>query len=351
MDGEARQNPFGGVWAISGHPREFRRKQTIRMPENASKSASPPPFVLPLLACPRCGATLTAKAPDGRLACPQAHGLNGTPGFPVTERIPRLLAQEDVEAAQRTVEAFERQWRTYGALKRIFGKDAKDMARNLHGARMGGRIDAQWYDGRTVLDAGCGHGRYLAAFAQLGARVVGLDIGRGPETAGVALDDGSIGVVQGSVLHAPFRDESFDLVFSDGVIHHTPDPKGAFRELARLVRPGGALYVWVYPREGKLREAFFGSVRAVTTRLPGPLMRGLSFALAPLTMFVRSYSGTTFGRATWAECAQVVHDWLAPPLQSHHTREEVRGWAAEAGLEPVDDLPIPVGVTAWKPMP
>ena len=78
-------------------------------------------------------------------------------------------------------------------------------------------------------------------------------------------------------------------------------------------------------------------------------MRWLSFALAPLTLGVRSYSGTTFGRATWAECAQVVHDWLAPPLQSHHTYEEVAGWAARAGLTRMERLPIPVGLTAWKP--
>jgi len=117
------------------------------------------------------------------------------------------------------------------------------------------------------------------------------------------------------------------------------------------VKPGGALYVWVYPREGGLREAGFRTARLVTTRLPGFAVRALSFALAPLTMFVRSYSGTRFGRATWAECAQVVHDWIAPPLQSHHTWAEVSGWAAAAGLHRAEQLPIPTGITAWKPLP
>jgi SAM-dependent methyltransferase len=267
----------------------------------------------------------------------------------VTGGIPRLLPEGGAGAAARTVAAFERQWRAYGGLRRIFGKDAVAMARNLHGPRMGARIDAGWYEGRTVLDAGCGHGRYLPAFAGLGARVVGLDVGRGPEAAGVPLDDPAIGVVQGSVLDAPFRDESFDLVFCDGVIHHTPAPQAAFHELARLVRPGGALYVWVYPREGRLRELAFGAARAFTTRLPGPLVKLLSFALAPLTLLVRSYSGTRLGRATWAECAQVIHDWIAPPLQSHHTWAEVADWARQDGLEPLERLPIEVGILAWKP--
>ena len=309
-----------------------------------------PPFLTPLLACPDCGAALAAAGPAGRLACPAGHGPEPGGGFAIRGAIPRLLPEGLREPAEaRTVAAFERQWRSYGELKRIFGKDPGAMAANLVGARISERIDRDWYAGKRVLDAGCGHGRYLQAFAGMGAEVVGLDIGRGPEMAGVPLDDPRIGVVQGSVLAPPFRAESFDLVFSDGVIHHTPDAAGAYQALARLVKPGGALYIWVYPREGALREAVFGTARAITTRLPGPAVKAVSFALAPLTIFVRSYSGTRLGQATWAECAQVVHDWLAPPLQSHHGWEEVLGWSREAGLVDAERLPVPTGITAWKP--
>ncbi len=309
------------------------------------------PHLLSLLACPVCKGELRLEEP-GRfwLRCAEGHGWEGKPGYPTHAGIPRLLSGAAFGSAEfGTIAAFERQWQRYSGLKRIFGKDPASMGANLVGARMGSRIEADWYGGKTVLDAGCGHGRYLRAFADLGARVVGLDIGRGPEMAKVPLDDPSIDVVQGSVLDAPFRDASFDLVFSDGVIHHTPDAHAAYLELARLVKPGGALYIWVYPQEGALRELVFGTARAITTRLPGVAVRVLSFAAAPLTLFVRSYSGTTFGRATWAECAQVVHDWIAPPLQSHHTWAEVAGWAAEAGLGESEELPIPTGITAWRP--
>jgi SAM-dependent methyltransferase len=297
-----------------------------------------------LLACPECRAPLPAAPGTG--ACPGC-GLVLDLAGPVLRLLPRA-APERTE--RRTLAAFERQWRSYGQLRRLFGKDPAAMAANLVGARMGARIDAGWYRGKRVLDAGCGHGRYLRAFAALGAQVVGLDAGRGPELAGAPTDDPAITLVQGSVLRLPFRDGAFDLVFSDGVIHHTPDARAAFLELARAVKPGGALYVWVYPREGRLREASFGALRAVTTRLPGPLVKTLCFALAPLTLFVRSYSGTRLGRATWSECAQVVHDWLAPPLQSHHDWDEVAGWARAAGFAELERLPIPVGITAWRPL-
>jgi len=309
-----------------------------------------PQTLTDLLACPECGEALQAAESGKRLLCPSGHGAADGSGYPIEADIPRLLPAEARNRAEnRTIEAFERQWRSFGDLRKIFGKSPEEMAANLIGARMGTRIDAAWYEGRTVLDAGCGHGRYLHAFRSMGARVVGLDIGRGPEEVGIAPEGDALALVQGSVLQPPFRPGCFDLVFSDGVIHHTPDARAAYLALARLVRPGGALYVWVYPREGRFREAFFGAARAVTTRLPGFAVRGLSYALAPLTLFVRSYSGTRLGQASWAECAQVVHDWIAPPLQSHHTFAEVAGWAREAGLENPEELPVPTGITAWRP--
>ena len=308
------------------------------------------------LACPRTRERLRFEAAPGVPAGDPVEGgtLVATASghrYPIVRGIPRLLAADAPPraGAVSTKAAFERQWRHYARLPRIFGKDPAEMARNLTNARIGARIRRDWYRGKWVLDAGCGHGRYLRAFADLGATAVGVDVGDGPERARVPLDDPRIHVVQGDVLHLPFASGAFDLAFCDGVLHHTPDPKAGFLELARVVKPGGAVYVWLYPKEAFLRETVFGAARAVTTRLPGALLRTLCFAIAPLTAAVRSYSGTKFPRASWGECAQVVHDWLAPPLQSHHTSEEVAGWAREAGLTLLEDLPVPVGVTAWKP--
>jgi SAM-dependent methyltransferase len=304
--------------------------------------------LLSILACPDCSDSLETEPGggeegpvlEGALRCPRCSRR-----FPIVRGIPRLSR----DSAAPAVPEFDRQWRHYGRLRRLFGKDARAMRENLGNERMGSRIRAEWYRGKAVLDAGCGHGRYVAAFSALGAGAVGLDASAAIDLTGLPRDDPSIQLVQGDVLSLPFRDESFDLAFCDGVLHHTPDPARGFRELARVVRPGGAVYAWLYPREGRLREAVFRAVRAATTRLPGAGLRALAFALAPATLVVRSYSGTRLGRATWAECAQVVHDWLAPRLQSHHTFEEVAGWAAASGLAGAERLPVAVGIVAWKP--
>lgn len=100
------------------------------------------------------------------------------------------------------------------------------------------------FAGKTVLDAGCGAGRFSVAMRRLGASsVTGIDIAptnivtarRYVERAGLDHVDFQVG----SVLELPFADGSFDLVLSFGVLHHTPDWKRGIGEMIRVLRSGG----------------------------------------------------------------------------------------------------------------
>jgi SAM-dependent methyltransferase len=114
------------------------------------------------------------------------------------------------------------------------------------------------WGGCDVLEAGCGIGTDGAQFARYGARYTGLDQSdlalnlarRGFEVRGL-----SGRFVQGSVAELPFEDESFDLVYSFGVIHHSPDTERAVREFHRVLRPNGVARVMVYHR-GSLNYYF-----------------------------------------------------------------------------------------------
>ncbi len=117
-------------------------------------------------------------------------------------------------------------------------------------------IDLNWFKDKTCLDAGCGGGRFVVALAKLGAKKVqGIDISAQAVAAANAriqqrgLQDRA-SAVQGSVLELPFPDRSFDYVVSSGVIHHTHDPYKAFTELARVVKPGGKMFLSVYGKGG-----------------------------------------------------------------------------------------------------
>ena len=112
-------------------------------------------------------------------------------------------------------------------------------------------VDFGRWSGCAVLEAGCGIGTDGAQFAAAGAEYTGLDFSpaafvlarRGFEVRGLR---GRF--VAGSVTALPFHDETFDLVFSHGVIHHLPETEAAVREFHRVLKPGGTALVMVYHR-------------------------------------------------------------------------------------------------------
>jgi ubiquinone/menaquinone biosynthesis C-methylase UbiE len=102
-----------------------------------------------------------------------------------------------------------------------------------------------------LLEVGCGMGTDLLQFARGGARCVGIDLTpRSIEITRHRFElygtDSDFMISDGERL--PFRDESFDVVYSNGVLHHTPDTGGAIREVRRVLRPGGVAKVMLYHR-------------------------------------------------------------------------------------------------------
>lgn len=104
------------------------------------------------------------------------------------------------------------------------------------------------FEGKKVLDAGCGFGRLAFAMDHLGAeRVIGLDVSKKAIETAIrfktesSLD--SIFFINGSIHDLPFDDESFDITFSMGVIHHMPDWETGLCELIRVTRKNGDIFL------------------------------------------------------------------------------------------------------------
>jgi SAM-dependent methyltransferase len=104
---------------------------------------------------------------------------------------------------------------------------------------------------KDVLEAGCGIATDGVRFVRAGARYVGTDFS--PTALGLAArrlerEPGTAELVQASITDLPFADASFDLVYSNGVIHHLPATAAAVAEFHRVLRPGGTAIVMVYHR-------------------------------------------------------------------------------------------------------
>lgn len=106
----------------------------------------------------------------------------------------------------------------------------------------------RWKD-RDVLEAGCGIGTDAVSFVRAGARYHGIDFSqRALDLARSRRELADAQIVDGSIVDLPFPDESFDVVYSNGVIHHIPETARAIAEFRRVLRPGGTAIVMVYHR-------------------------------------------------------------------------------------------------------
>lgn len=219
---------------------------------------------------------------------------------------------------------------------------------------------------RLILDAGTGLGAKVETIAKINlqARVIGVDLSESvvPAFANTRRWPNAH-ILQADLMSLPFPEGYFDLIVSDGVLHHTPDPRKAFNALVPHLAPGGEIAIHVYKRLGPIREFCDDRLRGHSTALTSegcwefsvPFTK-LGEALANLKATVEipedlPILGIKAGRYdlqrfiyyhffkcfwnpefTFEENNLVNFDWYHPVFAFRHTEEEVVGWFREAGL-------------------
>ncbi len=221
--------------------------------------------------------------------------------------------------------------------------------------------------GRTVLEAGCGAGRFTRVFAEAGARLVSFDYSAAVDAC--AENNGhfpNVTLLQCDIFDMPFRKGAFDYVFCHGVLQHTPDPKGAFMALASMVKPGGRLSIDVYRKDGLIRPWKSKYIwRPLTTRMkPEALLAFLEWFIPkwlPIDTAIKripklgSYLGSVIPcwnyfqtdlspdqKRAWA--IMDTFDALAPAYDLPARLEDVQAWFAELGWKDIEVKPGGNGV-------
>jgi SAM-dependent methyltransferase len=179
-------------------------------------------------------------------------------------------------------------------------------------------IDRSWFEGRRVLDAGCGQGRWTEGFVRLGCQVTALDASEAALAVVRARQGERVRTVCADVLHADreLAGEQFDLVFCWGVLHHTVSTRRGIAALARLLDRDGLMYLYLYGR---------GSV----DRRRSASLAAQRFALNLLPLRLRHRA---IARMVGPEHAHEAFDALSTALNDRFTLEEAAGFLREAGL-------------------
>ena len=266
-----------------------------------------------ILACPVCRGQLHGNGPE--LSCGQCGSNYGS-----DNEIPLLFASDGGRTRDVTdvVKAFyeENPFPNYDDLDTA--DSLMEKARRGVFARL---LDEQIPQGALVLEAGCGTGQ-LTNFLGLSwnRSVFGSDMCLNSLRLAKGFRDNchirNAGFLQMNLFRPAFRDGVFDLVISNGVLHHTGDPLGGFRSLSRLVKPGGFIIIGLYNKIGRLTT----DLRRKVFQLSGDRLKFLD-------AHVRNRSYNPARKRAW------FMDQYKNPHESKHTYDEVLDWFEANGFE------------------
>jgi arsenite methyltransferase len=300
--------------------------------------------------------------------------------FTMRDGIPREIVRLTPTQAQ-TAAVFQYLWER-GTFR---GVESRRVLRTWYVERYGDAANASWWDDYgpepLLVDAGCGAG--ISAIELFGDRLrsvryLGVDVSSAVDRAAATMGERQIpaSFMQADIGTLPLAPGSVDVIYSQGVMHHTDSTSATFRHLASLLNVGGRFLFYVYRRKGPVREFTDDYVRqqlsAMTldeawnammplTRLGQQLgqldvalevaedvpLLGISAGLVPVQRFFYWNIAKAFYHPdlTLDEMNHINLDWYAPANAHRHSVEEVREWCADTGLVVEHENVQPAGIT------
>jgi len=240
----------------------------------------------------------------------------------------------------KTIADFGEQWSNFTGNAGYYG--SLDCLDDI----VGPLLDVGEIAGCRVADIGSGSGRIVNMLLDANAAYV---VAVEPSAAFSVLERNTreradrIGLIHGTGETLPPSGD-LDYVFSIGVLHHVLDPAPIVRAAWAALKPGGKLVVWLYGREGnELYLSLVTPLRAVTKRLPHPLLMGAVYPLCllcdvyarlcrilPLPM--RDYFRGHLRNLSLAQRRLTIYDQLNPAYAKYYRKEEAYQLLAAHGF-------------------
>ncbi len=300
--------------------------------------------LLELISCPHCAVRFDLEVTErengeiktGTLSC----GKCGR-AYPVTGFIPRILDGYTEPRVAKTAENFGNQWNSFTEMYDFYEEEFLNWMTPL---------TKKDIEGKIVLDAGCGMGRFLYYASEYNAaEAIGVDLSHAVDAAYQTLRGReNVHLIQADLCNLPFA-TVFDMFYSIGVIHHTPDPEATFHAICKTLRPGGIGHAWVYGYENnKWVVDFVTPVReAITSKLSLGSLRVLSFFI---TLFLQSLLKALYfpagaynigflkrvlpyfpymywlSKRNFGHTHGIVHDHLTAPIAFYIKKEDFLKW-------------------------
>ncbi len=283
-----------------------------------------------ILACPVCKDDLELtvyeedeEIKEGKLICRSCKTM-----YPIKNYIPRFVGTD------KYVDTFSFEWYKHKSTQ-LYSKTGRNETEIDFKIKTSFTVED--LKDKLVLNADCGVGRHMEIALKYGAKVVGVDLSFSVDVAYENVGKHpNANIIQADIFNLPFKEEIFDIIYSLGVLYHTPNTKKAFLSLLPLLKRGGKIAIWVYSDEGFYMKIYNGASnfwRFFTTKLPPEklyrfceIWANLMYPfkkIKPLRVILQiilppsSYHPDKIWRVL------DTYDWLSPKYQWKHTYKEV----------------------------
>ncbi|MCP5062686.1 MAG: methyltransferase domain-containing protein [Ignavibacteriae bacterium] len=214
---------------------------------------------------------------------------------------------------------------------------------------------------KLVLDVGCGNGRYCYAATLQGANVIGVDLNDAIHFTYKNVKKHGVQCVQGDILNLPFKKDTFNFIFSIGVLHHTQDTENGFKGLVPLLDKGGKISTTYYRKGTIMRELTDNVIRFFSTKMPDKMVWRLSYIPSTIAKILRLIP--VFKKyGNWIHVDQIVHtaivhmrpqhdicyDWWAPKIANRYKKSTIHSWYEDVDLNNISEIYYGPNAVAFK---
>ena len=238
--------------------------------------------LLDLLACPGCKSTMLCqtemKNKSDEIIIGSLECRTCSRSYPISNGIPRFISSNNY------AQSFAYQWDKFQSVQIDSLNHTKFSEKRFY-SETGWTDD--WIQGKWILDAGCGAGRFIDVVSRIQCEIIGVDISTSVDAVRKRFgDQPNVHLVQASIYALPFKTGVFDGCYCIGVIQHTPDPEKALASLPAMLKKGGKIAITVYERKPWTFLFSKYLVRPFTIRLHKKLLLFFIQLLMPLLFLI-----------------------------------------------------------------
>lgn len=285
--------------------------------------------------------------------------------YNLTNGIPNFVNQVNNKKQKQVQKSFEEKW-----TKNFFGRDVKEFEEKIkpiYLEMMGlKKKDLNIFKNKIILEIGIGSGSSSRLWAPQAKEFHGIDISKAiyfvPKTLKSLKNE--IVLAQADLNKLPYPDESFDVIVSNGVLHHTPNTKVSLKNTIKKLKKNGIYIFYIYKKKPPIREFCDDFIRdqvsnlsyndalkemksftelgkslyeeKITIKIPRDIKSlKIKSGEYDLQRFVYDNLFKCFWNSSWGyDYSNMVNfDWYHPKFCWRHTKDEIKNWCEEFNLQ------------------